>query len=260
MFPVFLPARVLSEAVTWVNDKISGDARYGGYFAPSYLTGQTGPGTLTPYNPVNYIHYGQPGHINHGPFVGKPVSSGWIDLYHDITMQKEYVKRIGSKKILWIPKKAAAANGIVEKTLSRITLGTYAGKFEEVNVYETNQLGTLEESEKGRSGGITLPPLGIIVGKGVYSKKYDMDLLKHEFGHKLQYDIVGFRKYYNIIGVNSLLSAYLDGKGGWNHDEYWIEKWANYLSREYFGSNGWDNLRFPVQNINHDIWLKLFND
>ena len=62
LLDIFLPARVLSEAFTWIDDKMNGNTR-GGYFPLSYLTGQTSPYPLTPYSPVNSVSYGQPGYI-----------------------------------------------------------------------------------------------------------------------------------------------------------------------------------------------------
>jgi len=222
------------------------------------------------YNPVNMIAYGQPGYTPPGAnmnfsrgFDHSQWSLGADGEFDDYIFSKfneqEYVRKVGSKKLMWMSKKAAASGGIVAGALGKFITGIYAGKFHGVNVFETNLLGTLEESKEKKSGGVTLPPLGIIVGKGVKSKGYDEDLLMHEFGHKLQYDLVGFENYYNIIAINSSLSAYQDGKDGWKHKDYWTETWANYLSREYFGSSGWNNWRFPAQNISHDSWLKFFN-
>jgi len=90
MFPVFLPARLFSEAFTWIDDKINGNTRYGGYFQPGYMTGQTGPGTLTPYNSVNTINYGEPGYIHQKEFVdknmmGKGYSIGADNGMYDVT-------------------------------------------------------------------------------------------------------------------------------------------------------------------------------
>jgi hypothetical protein len=108
--------------------------------------------------------------------------------------------------------------------------------------------------------------IGIIVGKGVRSKNYDKDLLKHEFGHILQSRLVGYRTYYGFIGVNSLVSAYNDGKNGWKHDVFWTETYANYLARNYFGrqafNNGWDSFYwnykdYPAENISPENLLKL---
>jgi len=75
----------------------------------------------------------------------------------------------------------------------------------------------------------------------------------------LQYDLLGFRRYYELVGANSLLSANQDGKEGWEHKNFWTETWANHLAREYFGSGGWNNRRFPVQNISPEDRLKLLN-
>jgi len=272
---LFFPARVLSETFQWINDKINGDSHPGGYFNYGYMTNQTAPGSTPPHNPVNAIPFGQPGYMSPGANWGDMGSvrfgTGW-SMGADNEWNRYAIdfalsapeRKIGSLKLIYIPKYVAASlseniRDNFSNFFKRFTLGIYAGKFHGTNVFETNKLGTLEESQRKWSGGVTLPPLGIIVGKGVKSKNYDEDLLKHEFGHKLQYDLLGFEKYYECIATNSSLSAYQDRKDGWKHKDYWTETWANYLSREYFGFSGWDISRFPVQNINQDIWLKLFN-
>ncbi|MDR0206019.1 MAG: hypothetical protein LBI45_02010 [Bacteroidales bacterium] len=260
MFFPFLPARLLSEAFSWIDDKINGNTRYGSYFAPSYLIGQTGPGTLTPYNSVNTINYGEPGYLNHGPFVDKPISSGWIDLYHDILMNKEYVRKIGSKQLLWIPRKVAASGGSTLKTLGKIITGIFVGDIEGTNVYETIALGKIS----GNYNGVTIPERGIAVGLGVFDN--DKDMIHHEFGHILQYRKHGARAYWSVIGPESIWSAAKDGKNGWEHRDFWTETYANYLARNYFGlkafSEGWDSYYwnykyYPVENISPENLLKL---
>jgi len=80
---ITIPARLITEGVTWVNDKINGDTRHGGYFDPGYIFGQNAPGSLTPYNPVNTVSYGQPGYIPPGASFnglnnsGLSYGSGW---------------------------------------------------------------------------------------------------------------------------------------------------------------------------------------
>ena len=59
---LFFPARVLSEAFQWVDDKISGNQRYG-YFPRSYLLGRTEPYPLLKPSPSGQILYGQPGFL-----------------------------------------------------------------------------------------------------------------------------------------------------------------------------------------------------
>jgi hypothetical protein len=53
----FLP-RLLSEAFTWIDDKMNGYTRPNGYFNWSYLSGRTEPGGFYNYNPVNAVPYG----------------------------------------------------------------------------------------------------------------------------------------------------------------------------------------------------------
>ena len=111
-----------------------------------------------------------------------------------------YIRKEGSIKVMWLSRRAAASGGLAAKALGKLIFGAYVGKIEGVNVFETNLLGSLEDSKRKRSGGVTLPGIGIIVGKGVLSEDYDKDLLKHEFGHILQFRLVGYRKYYGFIG------------------------------------------------------------
>jgi RHS repeat-associated protein len=267
---LFFPVRILTEGLTWLNDKMNGDKRPNGYFNMGYLLGVTEPGGYFKYNPVNAVPFGHPlytppfadanaGGVRFGTGFALGADNEWDDwIFHKFN-EKEYERRIGSKKLMWLSQKAATASGIVGKTLSRISLGIYAGKFEGINVFETHQLGTLEDSKDERSGGVTLPGIGIIVGKGVLSKNYDRDLLKHEYGHILQFQNFGYRKYYGFIGVNSLLSAARDGVDGWNHNKYWIETYANMLSSLYFSSEKWNDRRFPVECPSYENWLQIIN-
>jgi RHS repeat-associated protein len=265
--PVFMPARFLSECFTLINDKINGDVRHGGYFSPSYLVGQTEPGSLTPYNPVNYIHYGQPGHINHGPFVGRnTIGTGW-DVDPDDEWSKKFYRlgsyalerKIGSKKVIYISKKTAATGGVNIKSLGKIILGTYVGKFEGVNVYESSIHG--QWSPRGGYSGVTIPERGIIVATGLYKEdEYNNDkwYMRHEFGHILQYRKFGTLAYYRIIAPESFLSATMHGKLGWNHNNFWTETYANYLSSKYFTDESWTtDPAYCPQNISWYNLLRL---
>jgi hypothetical protein len=171
--------------------------------------------------------------------------------------EQEYERRVGSKSLFWMSRRAAVSGGVAATILGKLFIGTYVGKIEGINVFETNKLGTLEESQDERSGGVTLPGIGIIVGRGVLSKNYDRDLLKHEFGHILQFRSFGYRTYYGFIGVNSILSAARHGVDGWNHNKYWIETYANMLSSIYFNSEKWNNKRFPIECPSYENWLQL---
>jgi len=68
---------------------------------------------------------------------------------------------------------------------------------------------------------------------------------------------VGYRKYYEFIGVNSFLSAARDGIDGWNHNSYWIETYANMLSSLHFSSEKWDEERFPIACPSYENWLQI---
>ncbi|MDW3196851.1 MAG: RHS repeat-associated core domain-containing protein [Cytophagales bacterium] len=121
----------------------------------------------------------------------------------------------------------------------------YRGKFEGVKIFESRELGTFRDSKNHWSGGVTLPGKGIIVGQGVFSKNFDIQLMQHEFGHILQAKRLGNARFYAHIGKASLLSAAFNH----SHNTYWTETWANYLSQQYFGSNYSPTPRFPVKNI-----------
>jgi RHS repeat-associated protein len=130
--------------------------------------------------------------------------------------------------------------------------GKYVGKFEGVNIYESEKLGV------GRnSSGVTLPGRGIIVGKGVGTKGVYDELLQHEFGHILQAREVGIKAYYTVIAKESLISATFQGVGGWNHNTFWTETWANYLSSQYFGSRYIMSSEFPIQNISTFNYIRV---
>ena len=99
--------------------------------------------------------------------------------------------------------------------------------------------------------GVTIPEVGIVVRNGTYvSYKnggiWEKALLQHEYGHILQYRLVGQKAYYGVIAPLSLGSAIFNS----SHNTFWIETWANHLSKGYFGSN-WNNFGgyFGAQNI-----------
>lgn len=152
----------------------------------------------------------------------------------------------------------AGAHGIIPDK-GRI-VGKYVGKFEGVNVYETPELGT-----GYGSGGITLPRRGITVGKGVFSRHLDFELLQHEFGHVLQINQLGGSSFLTDVGWPSFRSAMKDGTNGWNHNEFWTEVWANNLSKSYFEANysylsqPWNYTRFPLTYRSHSDYLKVLN-
>ena len=150
----------------------------------------------------------------------------------------------------------------MEKSAQKFVLGKYVGKYEGVNVFETDMLGDC--SIKGSYSGYTLPGHGIVVAKGVFTLglKGDVGMMQHEFGHILQARKVGALGYYSIIAPESMHSAATNSVNG--HREFWTEKWANYMSKNYFGSS-WNvvvyvdkNNYYPVMD-GYKIYLQKYN-
>jgi RHS repeat-associated protein len=73
------------------------------------------------------------------------------------------------------------------------------------------------------------------------------DLFKHEYGHYLQSQKVGW-KYINDYAIPSLFDArYAKRHNDSNiHDAYWTEQDANILAINYFGQENWDYLHHPI--------------
>lgn len=92
---------------------------------------------------------------------------------------------------------------------------------------------------------VCIPGLGIVASPaGVHS----VSLLRHEFGHILQYRRWGFFVYWLLIAPASLLSARKFRKNkSYNHMHCWTEWTANQLSYHYFSKPAdWDINRYPV--------------
>jgi RHS repeat-associated protein len=263
---LFFPARIFSEATTWVNDKINGIDRPNGYFNTSYLTGQTEPGAPHTIYPCTQLSYGQPGYISQRAEY-RPIGFGtdWgrsflgaDNEFHNLVEEweeKPYERKEGSRKLMWLSKKAAASGGVIAKT-GKFISGTYVGKFEGVNIFETKKFGSYTEG----SFGATIPELGIIIGEGIYKEGgYNRDkwLLRHEFGHILQYRKWEASAYWNIIAKESVMSAGLSMISNWDHDTFWTETYANYLSSNYFTDILWNNREYPAQDINWFNRLRL---
>ena len=141
---------------------------------------------------------------------------------------------------------AASGYAVGEKTVT----GKYVGKFEGNNVFESKRLGDINSNYSG----ITIPERGIIVGRGVYTSGLDKGLamLQHEFGHIIQYRMIGPKAYYSIIAKESFASAaFSKVYPSYSHDYFWTETWANYLSKGYFGKKwlGGDKFGYPAKII-----------
>lgn len=124
--------------------------------------------------------------------------------------------------------------------------GKYVGKFEGQNVFESKLLGNI----KGDYMAVTVPERGIIAAEGSLTsgEKIGRALMQHEFGHILQYRMVGADAYWDVIATESFASATFTSSNA--HDYFWTETWANFLSRGYFGKK-WLGASFgyPIKNI-----------
>ena len=159
------------------------------------------------------------------------------------------------------------ATNIRAEVLKRGSInGVYSGRtYNGVRVYESTLLG-----DSKISGGITFPERGIVVGDGAYRNgNLFPHLMQHEFGHILQYRLIqaslgdeaGLDRYYKVIGMNSFASAAKENfsLGSYNHNEFWTETWANYLSQQYLGKSYLlDLINYPVNNIDSQTFQRLF--
>ncbi len=112
------------------------------------------------------------------------------------------------------------------------------GLFENTNIYESSLF---------RAGhGLTIPQIGIITYPGAFVN--DLGLIKHEFGHILQWRKLGSIRFYFKIGLPSLWSAIKANlKKNYLHQNHPVEINANKIAYQYFKeSQSWDFKRFPI--------------
>ena len=152
--------------------------------------------------------------------------------------------------------KGYAASGNFKIGETTVT-GKYVGTYEGQNVFESSMLGSYKT---GKYSGVTIPERGIIVGEGVftYRAKEGMAMMQHEFGHILEYRIIGPQAYWSVIAPESFCSASLSSCDA--HHKYWTETWANYLSKKHFGVNWLGKFfprDYPVQNISPVNQMKI---
>lgn len=111
-------------------------------------------------------------------------------------------------------------------------------RFEGVPVYRLN----FGAFRKGAA--MTIPGIGIFVGK---ENSDNRTLLRHEFGHILQYRKWGFRTYWRHVATVSLRSARAANRGSGTHKDSWAEWSANRLAYAYFGEPAdWDLGQYPI--------------
>jgi hypothetical protein len=177
----------------------------------------------------------------------------WYDWIFQEFNKQEYKRREGSKNLFWMSRRAAASGRITATLLGKFVTGTYVGKFEGVNVFESKKFGSYLEGYSG----VTIPEKGIFIGLNLYKEgEYNKDefFMMHEFGHIKQYRRWGARAYWDIIGPESFKSAWLNPD---NHDNFWTETYANFLASRYFIDVKWDYKKWLVQDISDENILRL---
>jgi len=112
--------------------------------------------------------------------------------------------------------------------------------------FEGVRLICLNAGDFRKGAAVALPGIGIITGK---SNLQNENLLRHEFGHFLQYRNIGFLFYWGRIAPVSLRSALkARKKRDYNHMSCWTEWSANLLSYNYFNKPAdWDADRYPLK-------------
>jgi len=194
------------------------------------------------------------------PFSGLPISTNFLTTGYNYNITNDYSSMnfsawtfgqdgsttfnpsfsvaypIGLQRFKLTEEQAAA--GAVPEGRRTVT-GRYAGQIEDVNVYETKLFGTYG---KGDYYGLTVPERGILVGRGVY--KNDWDMIRHEFGHVLQYRLWGSDVYWKEVGPTSFKSA--KNYSSREHMNTWTEWSANYLSYHHLGQPSNWNLGYYV--------------
>ncbi|RKD19552.1 hypothetical protein BCY91_13200 [Pelobium manganitolerans] len=130
---------------------------------------------------------------------------------------------------------------MIKNNQTQRPLFKHVGTFEGVSIYETKLIKTHHE--------LCLPNIGIFVSEGAFSAGRELPVLKHEFGHVLQYQKLGLVKFYLKIGVSSLFSAIRSRFfKHYHHQNHCVEVEANRLAFDYCNKPpDWDFKNFPVE-------------
>lgn len=114
-----------------------------------------------------------------------------------------------------------------------------------MNKFEGIRIFKLPVKRFKNGAAVTIPGLGIFVGRG---NENDLDLIRHEFGHILQFRKWGFRFFWRYIAVDSLKSA-KKSTSNQLHMQTWTEWSANRLAYDYFQKpEDWDLVHFPIKS------------
>jgi hypothetical protein len=123
-----------------------------------------------------------------------------------------------------------------EPKIGFLSRSVYVGNFYGVRVYEHRMFND--------GSAVTIPPLGIWVGEGVYGSTipYNKTVLAHEYGHWLQYEDKGLVYFYGVIAPASFYFALHKNRHGWTEVD------ANNRAYNFMGKPRW--WRFDYFPIN----------
>ncbi|WP_228412652.1 RHS repeat-associated core domain-containing protein [Chryseobacterium sp. SC28] len=203
------------------------------------LAGAGSDGVASIINGTNFLEG-----LTKGAVIGGAVAGITYTMnFYSKTGGKQAGAKFGNGKAEIDLSKGFGAHDVDPEVLNTKIQAKYVGQYRGVNVYESS----VGFGSGSHSGGLTLPPNQMVVGKGAYSlrdifgKSGTYDLFTHEYGHVLQAKKVGEAAFYDIIATSSLYSATTNTYDG--HNQFWTETWANQLSYDYFSNR---NLSFNL--------------
>ena len=92
---------------------------------------------------------------------------------------------------------------------------------------------------------------GITLGSYINTLNASDDLIRHEYGHVIQSQIIG-PFYIPVVGIPSLIGCGVEDISNHEHDYEWYETWANKLSYEYLTNyDAADLIKNPWNDTNY---------
>lgn len=107
--------------------------------------------------------------------------------------------------------------------------------FDEVEVSYYNEATVVDRTYAKGLWGVTL-------GSYINIGTYNVDIIRHEYGHVIQSQHLG-PLYLPAIGLPSLIGCGVAEISNHSHDDEWYETWANNLSYQYLSKYDADGLR-----------------
>ncbi|MBC7641501.1 MAG: hypothetical protein H7174_04060 [Flavobacterium sp.] len=129
--------------------------------------------------------------------------------------------------------------GLLYNAVGRVKSVSYLGGATAIETYDPNW------------GAYTLG--SFIIGENGLQASSDNDLFKHEYGHYLQSQDVGWDYIYDYA-IPSAINAY-KSKDNFEHMAFNVEQDANIRGRDYFGN--WNYNYYPIFDSGFNNWFDL---